>query len=110
MADLFRVSHVLRHLVRECSQAFLRILRRNHFGSKLPHPIQPSHLNSQGFAVLCVVVRSEEHTSELQSLMRISYAVFCLQKKTIITDKLSDRKPCHNTLYTEITTNKIDYD
>src|SRR3546814_10535238 len=26
-------------------------------------------------------VRSEEHTSELQSLMRISYAVFCLQKK-----------------------------
>src|SRR3546814_3439716 len=29
------------------------------------------------------VVRSEEHTSELQSLMRISYAVFCLKKKTI---------------------------
>src|SRR3546814_7513918 len=28
--------------------------------------------------------RSEEHTSELQSLMRISYAVFCLKKKTII--------------------------
>src|SRR3546814_958181 len=28
--------------------------------------------------------RSEEHTSELQSLMRISYAVFCLNKKTII--------------------------
>src|SRR3546814_2231781 len=27
-------------------------------------------------------MRSEEHTSELQSLMRISYAVFCLQKKT----------------------------
>src|SRR3546814_3864249 len=29
--------------------------------------------------------RSEEHTSELQSLMRISYAVFCLKKKNIIT-------------------------
>src|SRR3546814_8414064 len=28
-----------------------------------------------------LAVRSEEHTSELQSLMRISYAVFCLQKK-----------------------------
>src|SRR3546814_1295519 len=28
-------------------------------------------------------LRSEEHTSELQSLMRISYAVFCLKKKTI---------------------------
>src|SRR3546814_1326341 len=31
--------------------------------------------------VRCVVLRSEEHTSELQSLMRISYAVFCLKKK-----------------------------
>src|SRR3546814_7402619 len=30
---------------------------------------------------LADVVRSEEHTSELQSLMRISYAVFCLKKK-----------------------------
>src|SRR3546814_13697866 len=30
---------------------------------------------------LVTVVRSEEHTSELQSLMRISYAVFCLKKK-----------------------------
>src|SRR3546814_10433035 len=30
----------------------------------------------------CPPVRSEEHTSELQSLMRISYAVFCLKKKT----------------------------
>src|SRR3546814_10795652 len=30
-------------------------------------------------------VRSEEHTSELQSLMRISYAVFCLKKNTRIT-------------------------
>src|SRR3546814_1058183 len=30
-------------------------------------------------------IRSEEHTSELQSLMRISYAVFCLKKKTTKT-------------------------
>src|SRR3546814_8070395 len=39
-------------------------------------------------ATLAFVMRSEEHTSELQSLMRISYAVFCLKKKkytTIIT-------------------------
>src|SRR3546814_8304803 len=33
--------------------------------------------------------RSEEHTSELQSLMRISYAVFCLKKQTKIKEKLS---------------------
>src|SRR3546814_8644244 len=32
-------------------------------------------------------IRSEEHTSELQSLMRISYAVFCLKKKNIINHK-----------------------
>src|SRR3546814_9213735 len=32
--------------------------------------------------------RSEEHTSELQSLMRISYAVFCLKKKNTIQHKL----------------------
>src|SRR3546814_1131956 len=36
-------------------------------------------LESSGF--LDALVRSEEHTSELQSLMRISYAVFCLNKK-----------------------------
>src|SRR3546814_5564936 len=35
-----------------------------------------------GPAVLAQIMRSEEHTSELQSLMRISYAVFCLKKKT----------------------------
>src|SRR3546814_10320456 len=33
-----------------------------------------------------LVDRSEEHTSELQSLMRISYAVFCLKKKKKITN------------------------
>src|SRR3546814_8883184 len=33
--------------------------------------------------VIALDIRSEEHTSELQSLMRISYAVFCLKKKNI---------------------------
>src|SRR3546814_7008925 len=37
---------------------------------------------SQRFLERPACVRSEEHTSELQSLMRISYAVFCLNKKT----------------------------
>src|SRR3546814_10317841 len=36
--------------------------------------------------------RSEEHTSELQSLMRISYAVFCLKKKTNI---IYNKKVCY---------------
>src|SRR3546814_10275232 len=34
------------------------------------------------------VARSEEHTSELQSLMRISYAVFCLKKKRITENQI----------------------
>src|SRR3546814_6557213 len=34
-----------------------------------------------------LTLRSEEHTSELQSLMRISYAVFCLNKKTEQTER-----------------------
>src|SRR3546814_3334450 len=35
-----------------------------------------------------LIYRSEEHTSELQSLMRISYAVFCLKKKKTTQSKL----------------------
>src|SRR3546814_8518595 len=38
------------------------------------------------------LIRSEEHTSELQSLMRISYAVFCLKKKKSNTNKNTSRK------------------
>src|SRR3546814_4377540 len=39
--------------------------------------------------------RSEEHTSELQSLMRISYAVFCLKKKTQLGMTLTDSQYKH---------------
>src|SRR3546814_7949014 len=46
------------------------------------------HLEVIGTNVIPVTERrSEEHTSELQSLMRISYAVFCLKKKKIRSDK-----------------------
>src|SRR3546814_2932181 len=41
--------------------------------------------------------RSEEHTSELQSLMRISYAVFCLKKKKT---KNNSQHICHNKIIT----------
>src|SRR3546814_3980131 len=42
------------------------------------------HVKLQGIKfILDGSVRSEEHTSELQSLMRISYAVFCLKKKNL---------------------------
>src|SRR3546814_3196368 len=41
-------------------------------------------------------LRSEEHTSELQSLMRISYAVFCLKKKNKKTDTISSAAVVQN--------------
>src|SRR3546814_7195246 len=40
-----------------------------------------AELKQHGVAQIIISDRSEEHTSELQSLMRISYAVFCLKKK-----------------------------
>src|SRR3546814_9007531 len=44
--------------------------------------LEPMTLVGVFFLVISLIsVRSEEHTSELQSLMRISYAVFCLKKK-----------------------------
>src|SRR3546814_10427338 len=39
-------------------------------------------LDARALLTRAFIARSEEHTSELQSLMRISYAVFCLKKKT----------------------------
>src|SRR3546814_7377468 len=51
-------------------QTGFHVPRPTHFSSFRPFRIQGCHL-----------LRSEEHTSELQSLMRISYAVFCLKKK-----------------------------
>src|SRR3546814_6300784 len=51
--------------------------------------------------------RSEEHTSELQSLMRISYAVFCLKKKTSLmqtqaSQELQTQTTIYKTRLTEI--------
>src|SRR3546814_3390995 len=62
--------------------------------------------NPAGLPPNYFVKRSEEHTSELQSLMRISYAVFCLKTKIICRNNLSHKKtlqlkPIHN-----ITTNR----
>src|SRR3546814_10408351 len=51
--------------------------------------------------------RSEEHTSELQSLMRISYAVFCLKKKHIITYIIKSTTNAYNTTSTHITADHI---
>src|SRR3546814_8722721 len=55
------------------------------FGWMLVERIDKGHVTANGLVsgalAGLVAIRSEEHTSELQSLMRISYAVFCLKKK-----------------------------
>src|SRR3546814_7569519 len=58
---------------------------------------EPVHLSDQGVLTLTghYRTRSEEHTSELQSLMRISYAVFCLKKN--IHNEIPNTKP-HNSI------------
>src|SRR3546814_4248382 len=59
--------------------------RRSHIGfqrRRVPGRVETAALRASRVAgVPQVSIRSEEHTSELQSLMRISYAVFCLKKK-----------------------------
>src|SRR3546814_982203 len=60
----------------------------------IPRQEQPSPLNDvRDFRS---AVRSEEHTSELQSLMRIPYAVFCLHKKNNHTNKTPHNNTNHN--------------
>src|SRR3546814_7734326 len=56
-----------------------------------PRRSEPKHASRSDRA------RSEEHTSELQSLMRISYAVFCLKKTTIYKVKSTKKTKKHNT-------------
>src|SRR3546814_10207239 len=87
-----RLPLVLKRM-RELSARYgLRVANVFHAGDGNLHPLilydanKPGELEkAEDFGAdilkLCVEVRSEEHTSELQSLMRISYAVFCLKKQ-----------------------------
>src|SRR3546814_1661758 len=59
-----------------------------YFGLALIHPLLLPLMAVAGAIIALaplMLLRSEEHTSELQSLMRISYAVFCLKKKINMT-------------------------
>src|SRR3546814_1403319 len=62
-------------------------------------PSSPSPAETESSNTSCPTGcnRSEEHTSELQSLMRISYAVFCLKKKKTnhITNNINSKRKYH---------------
>src|SRR3546814_9421913 len=79
------------HLARACklptsSERFCRSARPHPSsrGRRRPFPKERWHAQWDEFCR-----RSEEHTSELQSLMRISYAVFCLKKKKTKSSKIT---------------------
>src|SRR3546814_6588415 len=66
------------------AQLVHRQCRREHAAAGVRNMLQfERSLHDAIFATGAMQDRSEEHTSELQSLMRISYAVFCLKKKKI---------------------------
>src|SRR3546814_5870996 len=53
---------------------------QRHHGKGMPEGIKIAKVRAEKQPYVMIEDRSEEHTSELQSLMRISYAVFCLKK------------------------------
>src|SRR3546814_2684062 len=61
-------------------QSFIRIMCMA-TGASLTSTYWESATKENRANLVSIIDRSEEHTSELQSLMRISYAVFCLKKK-----------------------------
>src|SRR3546814_4823117 len=69
--------------VRKGMNALQRLLVRPRLPLRSIPPPAPMGAGVKALIVEVIRVRSEEHTSELQSLMRISYAVFCLKKKKI---------------------------
>src|SRR3546814_8768131 len=67
-----------------------------HMGARVHLSAQRNEARLQ----LVVRLRSEEHTSELQSLMRISYAVFCLQKNNRLNSLHQSTTTTHVSSYT----------
>src|SRR3546814_10735596 len=101
---LFRSTMLSTACVGTCTPA-TRWPSRHSQASPTSTMLARSH--ASGRASRRAISRSEEHTSELQSLMRISYAVFCLKKKKNIKDKQTnikiesrDKKQTHKQSYT----------
>src|SRR3546814_9346474 len=75
----------------QCPQV-IKPVKANRSGSaRTLLALRPSRTSWTFSHVSRLTSRSEEHTSELQSLMRISYAVFCLKKKTNTKIQLNNK-------------------
>src|SRR3546814_10452266 len=91
--DPIHARAILAAIVRQLEQGANLIQRK----AEIPGTANERQPAKFGLAIVAVIrrragwpgqQRSEEHTSELQSLMRTSYAVFCLKKKTHINTPL----------------------
>src|SRR3546814_2788228 len=83
---------------------YTTLFRSTIFSPKKP-PAAPASCQGMLSRNMTGLKRSEEHTSELQSLMRISYAVFCLKKKKnthIYHKTLLPHVICHNNNHTSV--------
>src|SRR3546814_2370421 len=75
-------------LIMRVEQVIDATIKLDPFGQRIAGAQAGEHIALK----LAAIGRSEEHTSELQSLMRISYAVFCLKKKNKNTIKNHDKE------------------
>src|SRR3546814_1388635 len=91
---LFRSISFAAPMIASTGQAWMHLVQPMHSASRIKAicaGAEPRLVSSSSTGTF--IRRSEEHTSELQSLMRISYAVFCLKKKiNKDTDKSSTYK------------------
>src|SRR3546814_3976536 len=78
---LFRSRCAIAMPLRKCCAIFCRVRGECSKDEKLPRCSGRQKRPANLYGTVLPSIRSEEHTSELQSLMRISYAVFCLKKK-----------------------------
>src|SRR3546814_3126645 len=87
------LSRELKGRAKEAPERFLSLLARfpegtyQDFAWGITAGIAETKPDTDMIERVLAIVRSEEHTSELQSLMRLSYAVFCLKKKKKAPDK-----------------------
>src|SRR3546814_5765580 len=97
---LFRSGDIIPLAIAKYGEPTLRRLSGIRYCSS-EKECRDSFMSAMPTASLEVYQRSEEHTSELQSLMRISYAVFCLKKKNTLIQNSTNSQPLINTtLYT----------
>src|SRR3546814_2103310 len=99
---LFPYTTLFRSEVAHLGSRQRRVVEKIALGHWDVHVLDGRGVRLGGGDKLCRLARSEEHTSELQSLMRISYAVFCLKKKkrVIILIEKTYKRSLHRNIAT----------